>query len=228
MDLRKLTLLIPAKYEKESLPIVLKSLEHFNCKKLIVMSSHDLETINSVKEFKCEVLFQKESGYGNAIIEGINNIKTEYLCIFNADGSFDHNDLEKMYSLALNQNLDFVFASRYSGNNSGSEDDSFITFIGNKIFSFLGNLLFSLSLKDILYTYVLGRTNSFKLCNLNCGDFRICVELPINIKQLGLIYNSYNSFEKKRLFGKKKVNKFKDGFLILYYMICRFCKKKLW
>ena len=109
MDLRKLTLLIPAKYEKESLPIVSKSLEHFNCKKLIVMSSDDFETINSVKEFKCEVLFQKKSGYGNAIIEGINNIKTEYLCIFNADGSFDHNDLEKMYSLALNQNLDFVF-----------------------------------------------------------------------------------------------------------------------
>ena len=227
MDLKKITLLIPAKYERESLPIVLKSLENFNCKKLIVMSPDDFETINSVKEFNCEVLLQKKSGYGNAIIEGINNITTEYLCIFNADGSFDHNDLEKMYSLALNENLDFIFASRYSGNISGSEDDSFITFIGNKIFSFLGNLLFNLNLKDILYTYVLGRTKSFKLCNLNCKDFRICVELPINIKQFGFIYNSYDSFEKKRLFGKKKVNEFIDGFLIFYYMIYRFFKKIL-
>ena len=123
------------------------------------------------------------------------------------------------------ENLDFIFASRYSGKNSGSEDDSFITYIGNKIFSFLGNFLFHLNLKDILYTYVLGKTSSFKLCNLNCSDFRICVEFPINIKELGFIYNSYSSFEKKRLFGKKKVNEIKDGFLIFYYMIYRFFKK---
>lgn len=225
MNLEKLTLLIPAKYEKESLPIVLKSIENFNCKKLIVLCGDDLETIDSIKEFKCDVLLQKKPGYGNALIEGINSIKTEYLCIFNADGSFDHKDIEKMYSLVLSENLDFIFASRYLGKNSGSEDDSFITYIGNKIFSFLGNFLFHLNLKDILYTYVLGKTSSFKLCNLNCSDFRICVEFPINIKELGFIYNSYSSFEKKRLSGKKKVNEIKDGFLILYYMIYRFFKK---
>jgi hypothetical protein len=225
MNLEKLTLLIPAKYESQSLPIVLRSIEKLNCKKLIVMSNDDFETVESIKGFKCDILFQKKKGYGNAIIEGINNIKTQYLCIFNADGSFDHNDLEKMYSLVLSKNLNFIFATRYFGKNSGSEDDSFITFIGNKIFSFLGNLFFQINLKDILYTYVLGKTSSFKLCNLNCGDFRICVELPINIKQLGFIYNSYGSFEKKRLFGKKKVSEIKDGFLILYYMIYRFFKK---
>ena len=225
MNLEKLTLLIPAKYEKESLPIVLKSIENFNCKKLIVISVDDLETIDSIKEFKCDVLLQKKSGYGNAIIEGIKYIKTEYLCIFNADGSFDHNDLEKMYSLVLSENLDFIFASRYSSKNSGSEDDSFITYTGNKIFSFLGNFLFHLNLKDILYTYVLGKTSSFKLCNLNCSDFRICVEFPINIKQLGFIYNSLSSFEKRRLFGIKKVNEIKDGFLIFCYMVYRFFKQ---
>jgi hypothetical protein len=222
MDLSNLTLLIPAKYERESLPIVLKSIESFNCKKLIVMSNDDYETIDSIKRYNCDVLFQKKSGYGNAIIEGINNVETEYLCIFNADGSFDHNDIQKMYFLIIKNNLDFVFASRYFGSASGSEDDSFLTYIGNKIFTFLGNLLFQLKLTDILYTYVMGKTNSFKSCNLNCSDFRLCVELPINIKKSNLIYDTYSSFEKKRLFGKKKVNEFRDGFLILYYMIYRF------
>jgi hypothetical protein len=127
-----------------------------------------------------------------------------------------------MYFLIIKNNLDFVFASRYFGSASGSEDDSFLTYIGNKIFTFLGNLLFQLKLTDILYTYVMGKTNSFKSCNLNCSDFRLCVELPINIKKSNLIYDTYSSFEKKRLFGKKKVNEFRDGFLILYYMIYRF------
>lgn len=222
MDLSKLTLLIPAKFEKESLPVVINQLDKLNCKKLVVLAFDDTETIEAIKDLKCEILFQKNLGYGNALIEGINNINTEYLCIFNADGSFNHNDLEKMYFLATSKGLDFVFASRYSGVNSGSEDDSFVTYIGNKVFTFIGNLLFSLGLSDILYTYVLGRTNSFKSLKLKSSDFRICVELPINIKKSGFIYNSYGSFEKKRLFGKKKVSEFKDGFLILYYIILRF------
>jgi glycosyltransferase involved in cell wall biosynthesis len=221
MNLSDLTLLIPAKFEKESLPIVIKSLDKLNCKKLVVLAAYDFETVESIKNLKCEILFQEKFGYGNALIEGINNIKTKYLCIFNADGSFNHNDLEKMYTLLVNRNLDFIFASRYSGIASGSEDDSFVTLIGNKIFTFLGNLLFALNLNDILYTYVLGKSNSFKLCNLKCADFRICVELPINIKKFNLTYNSFSSFERKRLFGKKKVSEFKDGFLILCYMIFR-------
>ena len=222
MDLSKLTLLIPAKFEKESLPAVINQLDKLNCKKLVVLAFDDTETIEAIKDLKCEILFQKNLGYGNALIEGINNINTEYLCIFNADGSFNHNDLEKMYFLATSKGLDFVFASRYSGVNSGSEDDSFVTYIGNKVFTFIGNLLFSLGLSDILYTYVLGRTNSFKSLKLRSCDFRICVELPINIRKSGFIYNSYGSLEKKRLFGKKKVSEFNDGFLILYYIILRF------
>jgi glycosyltransferase involved in cell wall biosynthesis len=226
MDLTNLTLLIPAKFEKESLPIVIKHLDKLNCKKLVVLAVDDTETIDAVKNLNCEILFQENLGYGNALIEGINNINSKYLCIFNADGSFDHNDLEKMYSLTIVKSLDFVFASRYSGINSGSEDDSIVTYVGNKVFTFLGNLLFNLDLKDILYTYVIGRTESFKSLKLSCRDFRICVELPINIKKLRFTYNSYSSFEKKRLFGKKKVKEFKDGFLILYYMMCRFFRIK--
>ena len=44
-----LTLLIPAKFEKESLPEVLKELSIYNCKKLIVLKKNDLETIKSIK-----------------------------------------------------------------------------------------------------------------------------------------------------------------------------------
>ena len=33
----------------------------------------------------------------SALIEGINNVKTKYLCIFNADGSFDPKYLNKIF-----------------------------------------------------------------------------------------------------------------------------------
>ena len=50
--------------------------------------------------------------------------------------------------------FDLVFGSRYE-KNAGSEDDTIVTLIGNKIFSFLGKVFFSLPLSDILYTFVL-------------------------------------------------------------------------
>jgi len=140
MDLSDLTLLIPAKFEKETISIVIKRLDKLNCRKLVILAADDNETIEATKNLNCEILFQTKSGYGNALIEGINNINTEYLCIFNADGSFDYNDLEKMFILAKSYN--FVFASRYLDEKSGSDDDTFLTFIGNKFFSYLCNILF--------------------------------------------------------------------------------------
>ena len=47
---------------------------------------------------------------GNALIEAINICQTEHFCIFNADGSFDKNDLEKC--IKIWNEYDFVFTSK--------------------------------------------------------------------------------------------------------------------
>ena len=108
-----LTLVIPAKYEKESLPSVLKELDKFNLNITIVLEESDKDTINSISDFNCKILFQKNKGYGDALIQGIKSVKTDYFCIFNADGSFHPNELGQMLELAKNQNYDLVFGSRY-------------------------------------------------------------------------------------------------------------------
>ena len=76
--------------------------------------------------------------------------------------------------------LDFVFGSRYQKPGGGSEDDDFVTSIGNYVFTLSGNILFNLKITDILYTYILGKSSSFRNLNLSNFDFRICVEIPIN------------------------------------------------
>ena len=127
-----LTLVIPAKRESESLPTVLKELKKFKIKILVVLEKQDLETINSIKKFNYKILYQKNKGYGDALILGIKNVKTKYFCIFNADGSFNPYELKKMYSKISNNKSNLVFGSRYI-KNSGSEDDTIVTFFGNKI-----------------------------------------------------------------------------------------------
>jgi glycosyltransferase involved in cell wall biosynthesis len=217
---KNLTLIIPAKNESDSLPIVLNEIKNLDCSIIIILESTDIETINATKNFNCKIVHQTGRGYGNALIEGINNVTTDYLCIFNADGSFDPKYLSEMLGTCKN-NLDFVFASRYM-KGGGSDDDTFLTRIGNFIFSMIGNIFFSLKLSDILYTYLLGKTKSFKKLNLTSNDFCLCVEMPIKAKRNKMNFTDTPSYERERIAGEKKVSEFKDGFKILSYMVKNF------
>jgi glycosyltransferase involved in cell wall biosynthesis len=181
------------------------------------LSKSDVGTIRSIKNYKCTIIKQKNNGYGNALIEGINNVSSKYLCIFNADGSFDPKYLKKMFE-KTNLNKSFIFASRYI-KGGGSADDSLVTLVGNYIFTFIGKFFFNIKITDILFTYIIGETDKFKKLKLKNSDFRICVEIPIKIKINNFKYKSIPSFERKRLGGEKKVNEFIDGFLILLELI---------
>ena len=219
-----LTIIIPAKNEKDSLPQVIEKIKEFNCNIVISLKENDIDTIESIENENVKFFFQSGSGYGNSLREAINKCSTKFFCIFNADGSFEENDLLKMYKLA--QNYDFIFTTRYE-KPGGSEDDTIITYVGNKLFTMIGKKIFSLKITDILYTFVMGKTKAFNQLNITSNDFKFCVEFPIKMELNQMTYKCIPSFEKKRIAGKKKVNALFDGFLILTEMIKLFFTQKL-
>tara|TARA_B100000963_G_scaffold271624_1_gene239813 strand:- start:3831 stop:4505 length:675 start_codon:yes stop_codon:yes gene_type:complete len=217
--MKELTLIIPAKFESESLPVFLNDIKNLNVKKKIVLDKNDTETINSIKQFdEIDILFQEVEGYGSALIEGIKETDTKYFCIINADGSMDPNDVVKMYERITTKELDFIFASRYEKPIGGSDDDDVVTLIGNYFFTTIGNIFFSLKISDILFTFVMGNTSKFNELNIKSRDFTFCVEFPIKAKRNRMIYETMPSYEKSRIGGKKKVNPIVDGSLILIKM----------
>ena len=125
----------------------------------------------------------------------------------------------------LNKQYDFVFNTRY-GKNAGSDDDTLLTYVGNKIFTFICNVLFKLNISDVLFTYVMGSTKSFRSLKVKSKDFAFCVELPIKAKFKNYRITTLPSYERSRIAGKKKVREFKDGFLILISILRLFIFKK--
>ena len=115
------------------------------------------------------------------MIEGINSVTSKYFCIFNADGSFESKEIDIHVKKINDNNSDFIFGSRYE-DNSGSEDDTIITRVGT-FFYFNRKDFFKLNISDILYTFVLGKTECAKQLNLKQKDFSFCVELPIKAKK---------------------------------------------
>ena len=213
-----LTLIIPAKYEKESLPKVLDELKKFDVKKNIVLEKSDKLTVESISDYDCKIIYQDSVGYGDALKKGIQTAETEFFCIFNADGSFNPDELNIMISKIKKDKYDFVFATRYE-KNCGSDDDTIVTYVGNHIFTLLGKIFFKLGITDILYTFVMGRTSFAKKLELTAKDFSFCVELPIKAKRANYKICTSKSYERSRIAGKKKVNAFKDGLKILLSMI---------
>ena len=222
--MNEITLVIPAKNEPESLPKVLDELKKYDVKKIIVMSKDDLSTYSSIKSYNEKILFQTGKGFGNALREGISSVETKYFCVFNADGSFDPSDLYKLKE-KLESGSDFVFSSRYI-KGAGTEDDTFLTGVGNFFFTQLCNFLFKLKISDVLYTYVMGSVEAFKSLDMRYNDFSFCVELPIKAKKKNFILTDFPSFERSRIAGVKKVNEFRDGFLILISILRLLIVKK--
>ena len=83
--MENLTLVIPAKNEKESLPIVLEELKKYKLQTIIVLEKTDTQTINAIKNFNCKILYQNNKGYGDALIQGINSVSTKYFSIRRRD-----------------------------------------------------------------------------------------------------------------------------------------------
>ena len=57
--MKNITLIIPAKNEKESLPQVLNELKKFDYKIMVVLHKSDIETIESIKNYDVKIAFQK-------------------------------------------------------------------------------------------------------------------------------------------------------------------------
>lgn len=217
-NLNNLSLVIPAKEKSNSLPKVLEELKVYNCQKIIVIEKKDIKTYKSIKNFDCTIIYQSNKGYGNAIREGINNVKTEYLSIFYADGSTDPKYLTNMLDIIKSNKASLVFGSRYK-EGGYSLDDDLITRIGNYFFSLIGNVFFKLNLSDILFTYIVGKKSSFDKMKLFSNNYNLCVEIPIKSKLMGIPYMSIACVERKRIADEKKVKPFKVGFEILFFLI---------
>ena len=211
--MRKISLIIPSKNEIESLDKVISEIKKYKFinEIIVIVDSKSDNSLKIKNKEYCKFIIQNKNGYGAAIKKGFKYASNKFAAIFNADYSFNPKDIIKMNNLSVTN--EFIFGSRYTKQKK-SEDDDMITYIGNVIFTFLCKKILKIKLTDILYTFVLCDVEKFNKLKIKANDFRLCIELPIKIHNLGVSYCEIACIERKRYAGKKKVNVFKDGFLI--------------
>lgn len=152
-----LSIIIPTYNEKENIAILIpKIISFFNKKKLtceiIVVDDNSPDgtgdtVLELKKKFKNINLFvrEKKEGIGSALRFGYNRAKGKYILSTDADLSFKVEDMGKLYDKII-QGYDLVTGSRharkgyYEKNALQTATKGTISFMGNRLFSFLFNI----------------------------------------------------------------------------------------
>jgi glycosyltransferase involved in cell wall biosynthesis len=115
-----------------------------------------------------EVLVQKKQGIRHAYSEGFPLVRGELVVTFSPDGNCIPELIPALVA-KLREGRDMVIASRYAGD-AKSEDDDLLTSFGNRLFTFLINLLHGGRYTDAMGIFRGYRTSLFFELGLDGDD----------------------------------------------------------
>lgn len=213
----KVSLIIPTWNEEKAIGRVLKEIPKQIIDEIIVIDAHS--TDNTTKEAKAELrvgkdkfILQKKPGFGSALQEALKIARGDVIVIMNGDGSQNPKDIPALLE-KIKQGYDYVMATRYA-KEGRSDDDTTVRFIGNRVLTFLTNLIHKTHVTDSLYFFTAITKSGLKKLYLSSPGFEFCIEILIKAHKAGLKFAEVPVVERTSS-SKSKVNAFSVGYKIL-------------
>jgi SAM-dependent methyltransferase len=161
---------------------------------------------------------EKNSGKGAAIRTGLQQVDTELVVIHDADLEYHPGDLLKMVEVFLFEDADAVFGSRFMA--GGYKRALFFRHaVGNKLLTFLCDLVCDLNLTDMETCYKMVRTKLLKSIPLESSTFDVEPELAIKLAKRGSRIFEVPINYSGRTYGEGKKITWKDGVRALWAIL---------
>jgi len=208
------SIVIPSLNEVESIGQLLKEIPVGVANETIISDGHSTDgTQRLVKILGYKTIEQDGIGFGAGVASGVKEAKEDIIVILNADGSHNPRHIPKLLG-KMTEGYDVVLASRYLPN-AGSDDDTLFHYLGNKIFTWLCNMIYGTKVSDSLYFFLAAKKEVFEDTQLKNPTVGYCMEFLIKAHGAGFRIAEIPSFERKRTGGKAKINAITDGWQIL-------------
>jgi len=233
MLLKKLSIIIPAYNEGETIHLILDKVKAVNLinditKEIIIVN--DCSTDNTeqaiesyiaqnpginIQYYKHEI----NKGKGAALHTGIKNATGEYLVIQDADLEYDPEEYNDLLKPIIKGFADVVFGSRFMGGNPHRVLFFWHT-IGNKFLTMLSNMYSNLNVTDMETCYKLFNTQMVQSLNLREKRFGFEPEVTVKISKIPnvRIYEVGISYYGRTYAEGKKIG-WKDGFRAIYCIL---------
>lgn len=211
---KKVSVIIPARNEQGCIGKLIKEIPRPLVDEIIVIDGHSEDkTKQEAKDAGAKVFLQKGRGYGGGVQQGVKKASGDIFVFLDADGSMNPKYIPSLLK-KVEEGYEYVMGSRYIGGLK-SEDDTIIRLLGNKIFTWLTNIIHGTKVTDSLYTYNAIPRHAFLKIKAKSKGFEYCTEILVRAKKVGLKFAEIPAPERPRTSGDSKVNAFQDGLKIL-------------
>ena len=198
----KISVIIPAKNEEETLPMVLRDLYETIRElngyevEVICVDDHSTDrTAEIARSFGATVVQNiGKSGKGMALRAGFEAASGKLLVMMDADYSHRPEDLP-IFLQAFRDGVGLVIGSRVVG---GSEEYTHIRALGNVFLSTMVGLCLGRYLSDALNGYKVFRRDIFTDCAYTARNFEIEIEIIANTLRKGYRIVEVSSHERSR------------------------------
>ena len=221
--IRKLSVIVPVYNERNTVVEVLRRMRAVELpdgidREIIVVDdgSDDgtRDVLNQLRDSTVRILSHPGNrGKGAAVRTGIDVASGDYVLIQDADLEYDPEDWPKLIAPVIRGRAQVVYGSRFTGERRNM---LFLHWIGNRMLSFVTNVLYNTTLSDMETCYKL--VDRELLCSLGLRANRFDLEPEITAKILKRrirIYEVPISYTGREFDEGKKIT-WRDGFAALW------------
>ncbi len=222
--MNKITILIPVYNEVSTLRQILEKVENADfCgleKEIILIDDcSDDGTKEIYPSLPYKVLYHDvNQGKGASLRDGFKEATGDIIIIQDADLEYDPVDYKDLIKLILDGKADVAYGSRLNGGKP-SRAFMFHHLLGNKLLTFLTNVLYNTTLTDMETCYKAFRADFIKDIEIKSNRFDFEPEITAKVLKKGArLYELSISYYGREFAEGKKIT-WKDGFHALWALI---------
>lgn len=222
--MNKITILIPVYNEVDTLRTILEKVENADfCgleKEIILIDDCSTDGTKDIyPSLPYKVLYHDvNQGKGAALRDGFKEATGDIIIIQDADLEYDPVDYRDLIQLILDNKADVAYGSRLNGGKP-SRAFMFHHLLGNKLLTFVTNVLYNTTLTDMETCYKAFRADFIKDIEIKSNRFDFEPEITAKVLKKGArLYELSISYYGREFAEGKKIT-WKDGFHALWALI---------